>query len=155
MVFNKGERGKFTPQGYLVAGFRRITDNDIRHAVVNALDQLMIEVAGGSMDISGSVTIPPATAFKVRGMDVAMVASAVDTAILPSVSFVQIKADLANTLPIYFGEVSTVNISGANRGFQLNPGEAETLPVASGVSIYVIAGDGAQKLMYTLFNGGL
>ena len=134
---------------------RRVTDNKINHAVMNEDDELIVEVSGGTVDISGgdiNVNIPPSTDFAARGLDVGITATLIDTSILPNTFYILIQADIDNTLPVYIGK-ATVVTSGTLRGTQLISGMSVTYPVASGV--YAIADDANQKVIYTLFNGAV
>ncbi len=102
-------------------------------------------------EVTGTVSIPPATDFATFGQDVAAVAVKIDISVLADTAYVLVQADIANTEPVYVGK-ATVTIAGATRGTQLVAGQNTTYPVSLN-SIYVIATDGNQKIIATLFNG--
>ena len=114
----------------------------------------------GSVDgeFTGEVNIPPATKGETAGFTASTSVLQLDLSILgvgESVYYVNIKADIDNTAPIYYGYRNTIVTTKGNalQGFQLNPGDEKQLPVYEGAAVYVIA-DSDQYGMYEVLNGG-
>lgn len=109
----------------------------------------LITVIGG-----GSLSIPPATDYRTKGIDVTNAAVLVDTSDLANTAFIIIQADIGNVSPIYVGK-ATVTTSGVTRGAQLIAGQSLTFPVSGTLStgLYLISVDNSQKAIATYFNG--
>ena len=59
---------------------------------------------------------------------------------------IKLKADTANTAPVYIGNSSAVTSSGSTKGYPLLAGQETTVPIAYPDLIYLISTGGSQTV---------